>query len=122
MIKVLIIGIAVICNICFLVIPIVLPFLYVKKTGKFLRGFFQCWFLSFLLSFVMTIFVPSILLSSFPNQKGQILNSFPEAIVNTPVILLGWIQALIVCGIAYRSHIHYIERLQGRKQIDNNVT
>ena len=99
MIKIVIVTIAVICNILFIAVPTVWPIVYLKRTGKFISGFLLCWGLAFLLSFSMSVIIPGILLAMMPNQKHLILNSFPEAIVNGPVILMGWIGALIVSCI-----------------------
>lgn len=102
--KIFIISIAVLCNILLLFVKWVIPFRYVKRTGKFFYGVLLCWLLGILAIFLISVVIPGGLLAALPNYKDIILRSFPEAIGVAPYLLLGWIEGLIVCGIAFYFH------------------
>jgi hypothetical protein len=104
--KILIISIAVLCNILFLFCIWVIPFQYVKRTKKFLLGVLISWGLGVFVAFCISVFVPASLSAILPECKGIIHKSFPEEIVVVPILLGGWFQGLIVCSIAGMFHIH----------------
>jgi len=68
----------------------------------------------------MSVVIPGAFLTCLPDQKEHVLHTFPEAIVNTPVIMGGWLMALFVSSIAYRSHKNDIQRAKNRKLADNS--
>jgi len=95
-----IIAIAVLFNLLWLFTAWVRPFIYVKKTGHFLRGVAMCWFYGVFIAVIISLVIPSFLMFLLPSHKDLILNSFPRSICITPWLMLGWLQGAIVCGIA----------------------
>ena len=120
MIKTLIISLAIISNLFWLIFVFIYPFLYVKKTGRVLKGILLSWGLNFLYAILISFFIPSIIFGILPDYKQVIYDSFPDSIGIGPTLFLGWFPALIVCGIAYGIH-RSINMGQKSKTDDNPV-
>jgi hypothetical protein len=54
-------------------------------------------------SFLFSVVIPSVLLA-LGADKHAVVESFPEAIGNVPVVLLGWLPALLFAVIVRRVH------------------
>lgn len=91
------------------VIMYVLPFIYILRKGKFYKGFLASWVFQFIYSFLISTFVPYLLLLKFPDQKNLIYDIFPEGNLIVAAIMIGWLPAFIVCEIA-----HLIYRFRNR--------
>ncbi len=55
------------------------------------------------LTFLFSVVIPALLLS-LGADKEAVVHSFPEAIANTPAVLLGWLPALIFASIVRCVH------------------
>jgi hypothetical protein len=79
-------------------VAIVVPFVYVLRTGKLLRGFLLGWGLmivsTFVLSVVIFAFVHNFLSPEFA------VEFFPDQICIPPVVLFGWVHSLIITFVA----------------------
>jgi hypothetical protein len=54
-------------------------------------------------TFLFSVVIPASLLS-LGADKEVVVHSLPEAIANTPAVLLGWLPALIFASIVRRGH------------------
>jgi hypothetical protein len=76
---------------------LIISFIYVLKTGKYIKGVFIGWGLS-----VMFIFIDSVIIPGILGQSNiELIKYFPDAIAVLPIILLGWSLAIAVSAIAY---------------------
>jgi hypothetical protein len=91
-------------NIVWFVASGVFPFVLVIITGKFKEGVLWCWFLGWSIMFYISGILPALLIAKQPELRHTIINSFPEVIGVTPIFVVGWLPALIWCGIAYGIH------------------
>lgn len=88
-------------NVLFVAFTWIFPFVYVFKTGKYLKGVVIYWGLCILFAFLISVVIPGFLAFLLPDYLHTIYISFPEAIIITPILLFGWLSALVICGIAY---------------------
>ena len=91
------IVIIIILNSSILIVGLVIPFYVVLRSGNWLRGIFLSWGLLFLSFFIVSVPLFGIVAAY---NKDLAVRCFPEAIGNTPVLLLGWFPALIISAAA----------------------
>ena len=89
------------------------PFVYVLRTGKLLRGFLLSWGLMFLSIFILSTVIYDLVSKLIsPEFAAKFL---PEAKSVFAVILIGWIYSLIITSIAA-----YIRDLIKSRKAKNN--
>ena len=82
------------------VVMYVLPFIYVLRKGEFYKGWRLCWCYQFLCALLMSTFVPGLQAFVFPDHKDLIYDLYPEGNSIVAAMVVGWIPAFVVCGIA----------------------
>lgn len=107
---IVIILLAVLSNLVWLYLAYVRPFIYVLKTGRFLRGFFVSWCYNFLFSIMITLIIPGVIGSFLPDHKLDVYDYFPDGPAIFAILVTGWMPALIFCGIAFGIHCWIKER------------
>ena len=112
--KTLIIILAVSSNLAWVGAFAVYPFIYVLKTGAFVKGMLYSWSLNFLGVTLMSLFIPAAIASFIPEYKQFIFSCFPEAPGIVGVLFTGWLPALIICGLALVARI-LIQKYRTRK-------
>jgi hypothetical protein len=91
------IVVTVILNIILFVVTCVIPFLYVLRSRKWLRGIFLGWGLGIISSFIVS--VPLFAIVYYYN-KDLAVKSFPEAISVVALLFLGWLPASVISFVA----------------------
>jgi len=82
------------------VAALLIPIVYVYMTGKTRKGVFLGWGAMVMWIFVLSIFVPGIMSSIYPEYKQAFFGEvFPESIGILPIALIGWVNGLILAGI-----------------------
>ena len=99
-----------------------LPLIYVVITGKFFKGFLFSWFLQVLLA-ISFVYYGIVLITFYKSKQIEgirALEYYPDSPDIVITIAMGWIPALILCGIAYGIH-HIIKKKRIPKTNLNSV-
>ncbi len=83
-----------------------LPFLYVIITGKFMKGVLFSWFLQVLLA-ISFVYYGIVLMMFYKTKQIEgihALDYYPDSPDVVITFMMGWIPALVLCGIAYGIH------------------
>jgi hypothetical protein len=81
---------------------LILPAVFVIRTGRFKQGVLLCWFLQFLSEIVFIGYGAILYNHCKANQLNTtyVVSSFPDGPRILFILVFGWFPALIVCGIA----------------------
>jgi len=87
-------------NTLWLIAAFVISFVYIRKTGRFFKGFTHCWMMN-VFAAVMMVAITYIFMIQYPQDKQTILRYFPDGPFVTAALVLGWLPALLISAIAY---------------------
>jgi hypothetical protein len=77
-----------------------IPCLYVYHKGRLFRGVLYSWMNQIILTILISLLIPELLAYCFPVHKDAIYENCPDARGIVGALLMGWLPALVFCGIA----------------------
>ena len=80
-------------------LAVLLPLAYLWRTGKFRNAVLQMWMGLFAWSVCASMLIPHAITRIVVWKP--VYSAFPEMIIITPVILLGWMSSLIICTVIW---------------------